>query len=201
MVRTAAPAPAPQRAPRRQLPQEARHLRVVERGLTAAQRRRRARIIFVAGLGTATFVCFALVYLHVLLAQRQFRIDHLNREVQQEQAAYQQLRLQVAGLGSPAHIVSTAEGQLGMRRPSKVTYLTPSQSVPAQAGQPPSATSQLPGSQTGAVPGSGQGGDPGAWAAGDGSNSASSMGTAMPEKAPMGDADWPMIKSQLAGFP
>jgi hypothetical protein len=159
--------------------------------------------MFVGGLGTATFVCFALVYLHVLLAQRQFRIDHLNGEVQREQAAYQQLRLQVAGLGSPAHIVSTAEGQLGMLQPSKVTYLVPSQSVPAQAVPPQSTVSQLPAGQTGPASGSSsdQAAGPGAAAAGKGSNGASSTYSTTPTKAPVGDADWPTIKSQLAGVP
>ena len=62
-------------------------------------------------------VAFGLVYLHVVLAQRQFALDRLTSKVQAEQATYQNLRLQVAQLGSPAQIISTAEGQLGMRQP------------------------------------------------------------------------------------
>jgi cell division protein FtsL len=74
-------------------------------------------------------VAFALVYLHVVLAQRQFALDHLTTKVQADQATYQRLRLQVAELGSPQHIISTAEGKLGMRQPASVIYLTPSVTI------------------------------------------------------------------------
>jgi len=109
--------------------------------------------------------------LHVVLAQRQFRLDSLNSQVQQEQASYQKLRLQVADLNSPQHIISTAEGDLGMVQPAKVTYL-------------PSSATGVSTSDTGF---------------------ASSITEADPSspstQAPPGDADWPLIKSQLAGSP
>ncbi|MBV9660100.1 MAG: hypothetical protein JO337_02970 [Acidimicrobiales bacterium] len=141
-----------------------RHLRVVEpRTLSPAQRRRRARALLLAGVGLATAVAFALVYLHVLLAQRQFRLDRMNSQVQANQTNYQRIRLNVAQLGSPQHIISTAVGQLGMVQPNKVTYLTPSSTIPT------------------ALP------------------HTSSNGTS--GQAPAGDADWPLVKSQLAGTP
>lgn len=108
-------------------------------------------------------VVFGLVYMHVVLAQRQFAIDRINAKVQSEQAQYQNLRLQVAQLGSPQNIIATAEGQLGMTQPASVTYLTPNQTL---GGSPPPA-----------------------------SQATSST------HAPAGDADWPQIKSQLAGSP
>ena len=123
--------------------------------------------MLLASVGLAAMIALGLVYLHVVLAQRQFALDRLTTQVQSEQTAYQQLRLQVAQLGSPAHIISTAEGQLGMRQPASVTYLTPTSSVGAPAG----ATTSAPATSQSAV------------------------------QAPAGDADWPQIKSQLAGSP
>jgi hypothetical protein len=101
--------------------------------------------------------------LHVVLAQRQFRLDSLNTQVQQEQLAYQKLRLQVAEQSSPQNIIKTAEGQLGMVQPPSVNWITSSTTVA------PASTS--PGHSSGA------------------------------NTAPAGDANWPAIKSQLAGSP
>jgi cell division protein FtsL len=149
-------------------------LRVVEKPVRSpAQRRRLARAILLGAVGLAVSVAFALVYLHVVLAQRQFNLDRLNTQVQQEQATYQKLRLQVAELNSPQHIIATAEGQLGMVPPSGVTYLTPAPAVVSQSGVTNASEPSLTQSDPSA---------PGA-------------------KAPAGDADWPRIKSQLAGSP
>jgi cell division protein FtsL len=154
-------------------PEGGRHLRVVEKpARSPAQRRRLARAILLGGVGLAVSVAFALVYLHVVLAQRQFKLDSLNSRVQQEQVAYQKLRLRVAELNSPQHIIATAEGQLGMVQPAGVTYLTPPTADGGSAstgGSEPSLTRSNPSS-----PATG---------------------------APLGDADWPRIKSQLAGSP
>lgn len=153
-----------------------RHLRVVPPGSrSAAQRRRRARAVLIAAIGAASCIAFVLVYLHVVLAQRQFQIDKLNSNVTKAQASYQNLRLQVAQLGSPQQIISTAEGRLGMVQPAKVVYLTPPAST--SAGTP---TAAAPGTDT---------------SAGGGASVVS------PNQAPAGDADWPRIKSQLAGAP
>jgi hypothetical protein len=126
----------------------------------------------VTGVAAATTIGLALVYFHVVLAQRQFALDRLDSQVQQAQATYQQSRLQVAQLGSPGHIISMAEGQLGMLQPTNVTYLTPAPGSPApgtSAAGNPAGSSLLP----------------------------SGAGT----PAPAGDANWPKIKSQLAGTP
>jgi len=140
-----------------------RHLRVVQpKPLTMAERRRRTRLLLEAGVALAVVVVFGLVYMHVVLAQRQFAIDHTTAQVQKEQARYQSLRLEVAQLGSPQNIIATAEGQLGMIQPASVTYLTPTHEIGAPA------------------------------------RASGSAGTG---SAPAGDADWPQIKSQLAGSP
>jgi cell division protein FtsL len=139
-----------------------RHLRVVEVAeRTPAQRRRRARALLGGSALLAVGVAFALVYLHVVLAQRQFRLDNLNAQVQQEQLSYQKLRLQVAEMGSPQNIIKTAEGHLGMIQPASVNWITSSTTVaPASAAHGGTDTN-----------------------------------------APAGDANWPAIKSQLAGSP
>jgi len=105
-------------------------------------------------------VLFGLVYVHVMAAQNQLRLDQLNRHAASQQALYQRLRLQVAQLESPQHIVSTAVGRLGMQQPSSITYLAPS--------GPAASALVAPGAGAGPV---------------------------------AGDADWPQIKSQLAGSP
>lgn len=160
-----------------------RHLRVVEPGtLSASQRRRRARALLVTTIGAATVIAFALVYFHVVLAQRQFQIDRLNANVSKAQTSYQNLRLKVAELGSPQQIISTAEGSLGMVQPSKVVYLTPSAAQAAggtASGRPSGATSVGASGGTSRAPG----------------------GVVKPASAPAGDANWPDIKSQLAGTP
>ena len=157
---------APVAPPRPGRPEEARprHLRVVpDRALSPAQRRRRARALVVVGIVGAATIGLSLVYFHVVLAQRQFALDRLDTQVQQAQATYQQSRLQIAQLGSPQHIISMAEGQLGMVQPGNVTYLTPTAGAGASGS---SLVSPRPGTP-----------------------------------APAGDANWPDIKSQLAGSP
>ena len=111
-------------------------------------------------------IAFGLVYMHVVLAQRQFTLDQLNTQVQQQQQSYQKLRLQVAELGSPQNVIAAAVGRLGMHQPASITYLQPTTTIGAPASTPPRA-----------------------------SNSRTTV------TAPAGDADWPQIKSQLAGSP
>ncbi|MDQ6782450.1 MAG: hypothetical protein M3063_03170 [Actinomycetota bacterium] len=132
----------------------------------------RARLLLVGSAVLSVVVAFALVYLHVVMAQRQFRLDSLATQVAKQQITYSQLRLHVAQLESPQQIIATAEGRLGMRQPSSVTYLAPSTPLPAG------------GTSTGSGGGAGR----------------SAMGPAT-IAAPAGDADWPQIKSQLAGSP
>lgn len=76
-------------------------------------------------------VVFALVAIHVLLAQNQFELDRLDTRSSAAEAQYDRLRLQVAQLESPERVVATAEGRLGMVQPPKITYLTPKTAAPA----------------------------------------------------------------------
>lgn len=170
--------PAEQRsAPeRRAAPAERspRHLAVVDEPISRLRSGPvRARLLLGGAAILAVVIAFSLVYLHVVMAQRQFRLDSLSAQVAKQQTTYSQLRLQVAQLESPQQIIATAEGKLGMRQPSNVTYLSPSTPLPAGG-----AATGSSGPATGP--------------------SAKGAGTVA---APAGDADWPQIKSQLAGSP
>jgi cell division protein FtsL len=88
----------------------------------------------VFGVAISAFVIgavFALVGLHVMLAQNQFQLDRLNTKAAALQAEYEQSRLQVDQLSAPARIVSTAESKLGMVPATAVIPLMPSP-LPAQ---------------------------------------------------------------------
>lgn len=167
-----------------------RHLHVVPDRAGAAARLRRVRTRWVIAIATAAAVALSLVYLHVVLAQRQFALDRMNTEMQKATATYQQQRLQVARLGSPQEIISTAEGRLGMVQPSKVEYLTPAASSPGSTAvaQQQGTTPQPSAAPAGASGGGAPLGDAGA-------------AVVPPGQAPAGDADWPEIKSELAGRP
>ena len=155
--RGAAAAAVPARSP-----QGPRHLRVVEpRPRSVVEWRGRRQMVLGAVVALVVTIVFGLVYLHVMMAQRQFALDRLNTEVSHEQSQYQRLRLQVAELEAPSRIIATAEGKLGMIDPASVTYLT-------QSGPAPAHTSARPGAAN---------------------------------AAPAGDANWPQIKSLLAGSP
>ncbi len=167
------------------------HLSVVpDPGLSPAQRRRRARALLVTGVAGATLIGLALVYFHVVLAQRQFTVDHLQTQVEQAQSTYQQRRLEVAQEGSPEHIVSMAEGQLGMVAPAQVTYLTPAAGTTVPGASGTSNRSGAASSSATSVP-SGSGRPP----------TATGQAAQPSATAPVGDADWPHIKQLLAGVP
>ena len=149
--------------------QERPDLRLVRRQARHTPRR---HLVVPAGIAVAAGVLMALVALHVLIAENQFRLDNLAQRAAAQQATYERLRLSVAELESPSRIVSAAEGKLGMQQPGTVTYLP--------------ATSTPTGSTMGGPSASANFGDT------DAGSSAS---------APSGDADWPSIKPFLSGSP
>ena len=104
----ALPRPVPAAPPR------PRHLRVV----TPARRSRLVpSTIVLAAIATA-LVLFALVVVHVLLAQSQLSIDRLDTRVASAQTRYEQARLIHAELAAPSRIVARA-GQLGLVPPAQ----------------------------------------------------------------------------------
>jgi len=112
-------------------PEAPRHLRLVgAEELKAVRRRRRIRLGGVALTAFVILLLFAAVGMHVVLAQNQFRLDTLDTQAAAQQTQYQQLRLQVDQLSSPARIVGTAETKLGMVEPGTVTFLRPASATP-----------------------------------------------------------------------
>jgi cell division protein FtsL len=122
-------------------------LRVVPPGERSARaRQRRARLLVFAGASILATVVFGLVGVHVSLAQNQLRLDRLNVRSAAEASKYESLRLQVAQLESPSHIVDEARKQ-GMVSPPGITYLLP---PPAPAPASSTATT-VPAGATPAV--------------------------------------------------
>jgi hypothetical protein len=85
---------------------------------TAANPRRAASAVVAAAVVAITLMLLAAV-LHTQLAERQFRIDNLNRSVRTEQARFAVLRSERAELRSPTHLANAARA-LGMS-PAKPT--------------------------------------------------------------------------------
>jgi cell division protein FtsL len=120
--------PLPERTEERQ-----RHLRVVNRS-----QRRRFRLTPKTGV-TLTVLGFGALFgvavSHALLIEGQLRLDRLDQQVAEEQARYERLRLDVAGLESPERILADAQ-EMGMVPPEEVTWLTPDQAADPAAADP-----------------------------------------------------------------
>lgn len=91
--------------------------------LTVVPRRRRwpallaglaSSLVFLGLLGAAVF--------HTQLAERQLRLDGLDRQVAVERERFDELRYRRAELRSPVHL-ATAAGDLGMRRGRASTFV------------------------------------------------------------------------------
>lgn len=97
---------------------------------------RRARIGIVTAVATLIIfgILLGLVLFQTMMVQNQSRLDRLDTQVRDQQATYQQLRLQVAQLEAPSRIVAAASQNLGMVPPPGTTYLTPSASDAAANG-------------------------------------------------------------------
>lgn len=99
-------------------------LRVVE-----PRRRLRTGPTFALGAVLAFGIAFAVVACQVTLVQGQERLDQLDSNIAESAERYQELRLQVAELESPARIIDAATTTLGMVPPPAITYLTPDGAV------------------------------------------------------------------------
>lgn len=129
------PQEAPRRAPLRVVPSEPA---VTRQRSPLALRRRRLLLRIGAGLLLALSL-LALVSVHVLLTEGQFKLQKLQSDAAEKEARYQQLRLQVAQLEAPQRVVNEAQRR-GMVQPPAITYLTPTPqstatTAPATAGQ------------------------------------------------------------------
>lgn len=107
-----------------------RHLHVVDE----PARTLRTLPTFALSITLAFAIAFAVVACQVLLVQGQERLDTLESGITTERGRHQELRLEVAGLESPARVVAAA-AELGMVTPPEVLYLTPApRTVVGEAG-------------------------------------------------------------------
>jgi hypothetical protein len=122
---------------RRPRPQEQRRLTLVtDARLRDAHRRRRMRMLAVATGFVVMAALFGLAAFNAVLVSGQDRLDHLQKQVADAQSRYSANRLKVAQLEAPEHVVQVAQQRLGMVPPPGVTYLTPSQAMAAEVGEP-----------------------------------------------------------------
>jgi hypothetical protein len=118
--RRAAPAARPSRAPSPPRPA----LRV------AARPARRFPLAGLAIVGTILALVTAVVF-HVMLAEGQLELDHLQGQIGHAQTVYEQRRLQVASLSAPSRIIAAAQ-QRGLVLPTDpATYLWVPGAMPA----------------------------------------------------------------------
>jgi cell division protein FtsL len=112
------------------------HLRVVRPSRPALRLSPRLGAV----LTVVAFVAlFGVAVCHALLIEGQAEVDQLDREVAEQQARYEELRLEVAELTSPARIRSTAIDELGMVPAGETVWLTPTEPTPvAEATEPES---------------------------------------------------------------
>ncbi len=205
--------PGPAAPSRQDREEQQRHLRLVQN--QARRRAGRRRLLVVLGIATVAVVGLALVALHVLIAENQFRLDVLQQKASTEQASYEKLRLQVAQLEAPARIVSQAEGRLGMVQPATVTYLPATTSTPPHCGDPGHHCGD-PGHHCGDHGERGQGpaqqhhiepkcillrGLRGLRGLRASASAVTDPPTTGAVAAPQGDSDWPTVKPYLSGSP
>lgn len=118
------PGPRPVERPTpRQRPDHLRVVRPDEQPTNRGLRRLTPR----AGLLLTAFlflVLFAVAGAQSLLVQGQLRLDATEKRLAAEQARYQELRKDLAGMESPERIVAAAQAQ-GMVTPSDLVYLQP----------------------------------------------------------------------------
>lgn len=107
-------------------PARREHLRVVSSRRT---RRRRRTMTLVAGAVIVTLL--TVVVFHVMLAQHQLALDHLEQRTNAAEQRYQEARLEHASLSSPKRIVDRA-GQLGLVPPAG-----PPTAIPVEGPPPP----------------------------------------------------------------
>jgi cell division protein FtsL len=117
--------------------ERSRHLEVVR-----PDARRRAHFKLTPKTGvTLTVLMFGALFgvavSHALLIQSQIKLDEMDKDVADEQARYEQNRLDVAELESPDRIIAAAQ-ELGMVDPAETVWLTPDEE--AGAGATDSAT-------------------------------------------------------------
>lgn len=92
--------------------------------LTVVPRRRRWPAVLAGLAWTAVFLgLLGAAVFHTQLAERQLRLDRLDRQVAAERERFDELRYERAELRSPVRLAAAA-GELGMRRGRASTFVT-----------------------------------------------------------------------------
>lgn len=102
-----------------------RKARTSERpALAVVPRRRRWPAVFAGLAWTLVFLgLLGAAVFHTQLAERQLRLDRLDRQVSVERERFDELRYQRAELRSPVHLAGAA-GELGMHRGRASTFVS-----------------------------------------------------------------------------
>lgn len=132
VLRPAAPRPAPERAPGRRL-----------HAVPVPAPRRRPRMGYaVVAFGGAVAIAIAQMGLSVLTTQSSYELAALNQERRDATLQAQELRDEVAGLGSPQHLASKAAG-LGLVIAGAPSYLRLSDGSISGSGEAAGAVSTV----------------------------------------------------------
>ena len=99
-----------------------------------------ARVLAVGLFALVALCMFAVVGVHALLTQNQFRLDGLQQQLAKVSARHQQLEEEVGQLLAPERIISAAEHELGLVLPASVTYVAPTTATTTPATSSPGAT-------------------------------------------------------------
>lgn len=108
--------------------ERSRHLAVVRPGSRARTQFKLTPKTGVTLTALMFSALFGVAVSHALLIQSQLRLDDMDKEVADEQARYEQLRLDVAELESPDRIIADAR-EMGMVDPAETVWLTPDQAA------------------------------------------------------------------------
>ena len=101
-------------------------LRVVER------RQRRVQLLALTGMLAIVGSLFALVAFNSALAQGEFHVSRLDRDLEAAQLRNERLRLEVAERGSPSSVVRAAR-KLGLVVPTDIEYVVAPEAVKGHA--------------------------------------------------------------------
>ncbi len=97
--------------------------RLRRRGLVTRTGARKAAPWAIAAAIAAVALVFGILLEQVVLAQSAFKLTEIKRDIAEEQALQEELRLEAARLASPARIERLARTELGMVDPIDVGYI------------------------------------------------------------------------------
>ncbi|HEX5614171.1 MAG TPA: hypothetical protein VFZ83_03355 [Acidimicrobiia bacterium] len=100
--------------------------------------RRRVRALVALGAVSAALSLFLLVAFSVFVVNGQFTLERLERQREEEQLRYEQLRLEVATRSAPQTIVQRARA-MGLVEPTEVQFVEAPGAVPDDPADDPTS--------------------------------------------------------------